>query len=113
MNQIQPKHSTSNYQMETSMPAYQSNQEEKLVAEKRILQALKSLGGKGCILQLHEMLQLPSSTISGRLSDLREKRKVKDSGTKMKYRGYTRIVWQVIEELKVVPGGIKTIGFFE
>lgn len=112
MNQIQPQQSTSNYQMETSMPAYQSNQDQKLVAEKQILQALKSLGGKGCILQLHELLKLPSSTISGRLNDLREKRKVKDSGTKMKYKSYTRIVWQVIETLEV-PANIKTSGLFD
>lgn len=110
---MQPQTSTSNYQTETSLPAYQDNQEGKLIQEQRILQALKNLGGKGCILQLNELLNLPSSTISGRLNDLREKRKVKDTGQKVKYKGYTRIVWQVIEELKVLPSNVTTTGLFE
>lgn len=89
----------SNYSYETSLPAYQEDQQGKDAQAKRILAIMKSLGGKCTIKQIEELIHLPQSTVSGRMKDLREAECVVDTGELTVYAGRKRKLFAIIEKL--------------
>ena len=104
--------STSNYSHQTSHPAYQDNQQEKELQRGQILAAMKTLGGSACLKQLEQLLGLPQSTISGRMSDLRRERKVFDSGNMIVFENRQRKLFSVVTDIKNVTAA-KPTTFFE
>lgn len=101
------------YSYATSLPAYQDNQQDKEIAKKKIIATIIEFGGKACLKQIADKIGLPQSTVSGRISDLREDRKVKDSGTKVKLDGRSRIVWELIQDVKVDKNKVVSTSFFQ
>ena len=63
-----------NYSYKTSLPAYRGNKEEKQAQATKVLRAITV--GKNCLLQVAEYLNLPQSTIAGRVNDLIEEGRV-------------------------------------
>jgi len=64
------------YSYQTSLPAYHENKEGKDIQAQKIYAHILRLR-ETCIRQLAELTHLPDSTVSARLSDLREAGKVK------------------------------------
>lgn len=95
-NQSQPQATTavksgSNYSFETSLPAYKSNPGIKLTQAESILELVKELK-ETCLLELSDRLDIPQSTVSGRIKDLRDAGKVKYAPKEdsISYKGYVR-----------------------
>lgn len=90
-----------NYSHETSKPALIKNPEEKLYQRQMILQVLQSIGGSASILQIQQMLakdfkqELPQSTVSGRVGQLRDAGKIAYTGTAI-YEGLKRRIFSLV-----------------
>jgi hypothetical protein len=102
-----------NYSRETSLPAYKENQAGKEAQKTRILQVIRDLGGRATLKQIEEVIQLPQSSISGRINDLIEDRKVKDTGEKTLYAGMRRKVFALLLPSVVNLSSFRQTTFFE
>lgn len=96
------------YSWKTSLPAYLENMKGKDKQERLILYIMRRCKGKKSTLkEIQHLLKynlsilIAQSTISARMSDLRHKRKVYDTGIATVYDGRLRKVF------KVIPGGGK------
>jgi len=98
-----------NYSHETSKPAYEDNEDGKRKQENEILAIMESLGGRACLLQLAEIVNLPQSTVSGRMSDLREHDKAFDTGETIVYAGRKRKLFAVLKPEKILTEKAKEI----
>lgn len=90
-----------NYSYETSAPAYHSEQGAKLIAMKLIEKLMEDNGGARTLKQLEEDLRamkiyLPQSTISGRMSDLRDLGIVEYNDACLVYKGRKRKIFEII-----------------
>lgn len=83
--------SPSGYSYETSLPGYNSNPEDKLTQAERILNEVVRLK-ETCLLQLHEIMGIPQSTVSGRVNDLCKAGKIRYSSKEdyIMYKGMLR-----------------------
>lgn len=84
-----------NYSIETSLPAYNSNQNEKVLQENNVLKQIKALKNNACIKVISRNLSLPDAIVSARINDLITKGKVEYSDKKFKIEGFMRKVPQL------------------
>jgi predicted transcriptional regulator len=84
-----------NYSLETSLPAYHSDQNEKVLQENKVLKQIEALKHNACIKIIARNLQLPDAIVSARINDLITKGKVEYSEKKFKIEGYMRKIPQL------------------
>jgi predicted transcriptional regulator len=98
----------SNYSFDTSLPAYQGNQEDKQIQKKKLLAIFNQCGGRATLKEVADLMGLPQSTVSGRINDLIADKELMDTGEKKSYQGYTRKVFAVIKRKNpVAPNAVQ------
>jgi len=87
-----------NYSFATSLPAYHDRPSEKQIQTEKTFILIKK--GVNNLLQLSEILQLPQSTIAGRVNDLIAENKVQ-------YKG--EVIYANRKRKKIVPTQVQPI----
>jgi predicted HTH transcriptional regulator len=70
---------STNYSYQTSLPAYHENTSGK-IAQAQKINAIVNEKKSTCLKEIEDILNIPQSTVSARISDLRNEGKVKYDG---------------------------------